>query len=241
GVFNGTRTVLQLLNQARTIAAGTAVDWPTSPERGLSIDVGRKYFTIGWLQQRVKDLAWLKFNHLHLHLSDNEGFRLESSTAPGITAAEHYTKQQIADLVALAASYHITVIPEIDMPAHLGAVLANPAYSRFALDPAGAYGNIDISNPDARALLRSLVQEYLPLVPGRYSALGGDEYTHNSGTYPRLQQYARTECQTPTATGLDSYYCFVNQMAALLAGAGKTTRIWNDGLTHEAHVIPLDP
>ena len=238
GVFDGTRSVLQMLHQSRTIAAGNAADWPSGPERSLSIDVARKYFTIPWLQRRIKDLAYLKYNYLHLHLTDNEAFRLESSTAPGITAAEHYSKTEIADLVALAGRYHITVIPEIDMPSHLGALLANPSYENLALDATGARGAIDISNPRARALLQSLVAEYVPLFPGPYFSIGADEYITKYGRYPRLQGYART-CAAG-ATPKDAFYCFVNDMATFLRQRGKTTRIWNDALTPEAHAIPLD-
>lgn len=239
GVFDGTRSVLQMLHQSRTIAPGSAVDWPSGPERGLSIDVTRKYFTIPWLQRRIKDLAYLKYNYLHLHLSDNEAFRLESSTAPGITAAEHYSKTDIADLVALAGRYHITVIPEIDMPSHLGAVLANPSYADLALDPTSARGAIDISNPRARTLLQSLMAEYAPLFPGPYASIGADEYVTNYSKYPQLQAYART-CDAG-ATPKDAFYCFANDMATFLRQRGKTTRIWNDALTPEAHAISLDP
>ena len=78
------------------------------------------------------------------------------------------------------------------MPSHLGALLANPSYTNLALDPAGARGAIDISNPRARALLRSLVAEYLPLFPGPYFSIGADEYITNHAKYPPLQAYART-------------------------------------------------
>jgi len=239
GVFDGTRSVLQMLHQSRTVPPGSAVDWPSSPERGLSVDVARKYFTIPWLQRRIKDLSYLKYNYLHLHLTDDQAFRLESSTASGITAAEHYSKTEIADLVALAGRYHITVIPEIDVPSHLGALLANPPYTDLALDPTGARGAIDISNPRARTLLQSLVAEYLPLFPGPYFSIGADEYITNYGKYPQLQAYART-CDAG-ATPKDAFYCFVNDMATFLRQRGKTTRIWNDALTPEAHAIALDP
>lgn len=238
GVFDGTRSVLQMLHQSRTIPPGSAVDWPSSPERGLSVDVARKYFTIPWLQRRITDLAYLKYNYLHLHLTDDQSFRLESSTVPGVTAAEHYSKTEIAELVALAARYHITVIPEIDMPSHLGALLANPSYTDLALDPTGARGAIDISNPRARTLLQSLVAEYVPLFPGPYFSIGADEYITNYGKYPQLRAYART-CDAG-ATPKDAFYCFANDMSTFLAQRGKTTRIWNDALTPEAHAIPLD-
>ena len=125
GAFYGTRTVLQLLKQSSTVPAGTTTDSPTKSERGMMVDVGRKYFTVDWLRRHVKELAYLKMNRLHLHLSDTFGFRLESTTHPEVVSEQYYTKQQIRDLIALAAQYHIEVIPEIDMPGHMNAILAD--------------------------------------------------------------------------------------------------------------------
>src|SRR2546423_6594639 len=88
------------------------------------VDTGRKFFTPSWLLDHVKEVAYLKMNVLHLHLSDTFGFRLESSTHPEVVSADHMTKQQVRDLLALAARYHVTVVPEIDMPGHMDAILA---------------------------------------------------------------------------------------------------------------------
>jgi hexosaminidase len=83
GVFYGTRTVLQMTHQSASgkgimLPRGDIRDWPQYQERGIMIDIARKYFTAQWLQQRVLDLAYLKMNYLHLHISDNEGFGIES-------------------------------------------------------------------------------------------------------------------------------------------------------------------
>ncbi|HEX3641696.1 MAG TPA: beta-N-acetylhexosaminidase, partial [Ktedonobacteraceae bacterium] len=82
GVFYGTRTILQLLKQSHTIPEGIARDRPDYPERGLMVDVGRKYYSVPWLENHIRDLAYLKMNYLHLHFSDNLGFRLQSSSHP---------------------------------------------------------------------------------------------------------------------------------------------------------------
>src|SRR5262249_19744047 len=92
GTFYGTRTVVQLLHQALVIPAGAAIDWPNYSERGLMVDVGRKYFTLGWLRQHIRELSYLKLNYLHLHLSDDQGFRMESVSHPEVVSPEHYTK-----------------------------------------------------------------------------------------------------------------------------------------------------
>ncbi|HLG76181.1 MAG TPA: glycoside hydrolase family 20 zincin-like fold domain-containing protein, partial [Ktedonobacteraceae bacterium] len=91
GVFYGTRTVLQLLKQGPTIPGGIARDWPVYPERSLMVDVGRKYFSIQWLENHIRELAFLKYNYFHLHLSDTHGFRLASERHPEIVSPDHYT------------------------------------------------------------------------------------------------------------------------------------------------------
>ncbi|MBA3261960.1 MAG: family 20 glycosylhydrolase [Thermoleophilaceae bacterium] len=82
GVFYGSRTVLQLLRQGRAIPAGWGRDRPRYPERGLMIDNGRRYFSPAWIKREIRQLAYLKLNQLHLHFSDNEGFRIESESHP---------------------------------------------------------------------------------------------------------------------------------------------------------------
>ena len=124
GAFYGTRSVLQMLHQSRTIRGGHAVDWPETAQRGLMVDVGRKFYTVAWLRDHIRDLAYQKLNYLHLHLSDNLGFRLESSTHPEIVSRDHYTKKDIRELVALGQRYHVTIVPEIDMPGHMDTILA---------------------------------------------------------------------------------------------------------------------
>ncbi|GAA0669513.1 hypothetical protein GCM10010193_21880 [Kitasatospora atroaurantiaca] len=230
GAFYGTRTVLQLLRQSRTIPAGTAQDWSAYPERGLMVDAGRKYFTVPWLQQQIKDLAYAKMNYLHLHLSDTFGFRLESSTHPEVTSAQHYSKQEITDLIALGARYHVTVVPEIDMPGHMNAVLAAHPELRL-VNKAGTASNefIDLANPASYTLIQDLINEYLPLFPAAYWHLGADEYVTDYSSYPQLLTYARSHYGA-NATAKDVFYGFVNWADGLVRDGGKTMRMWNDGI-----------
>ncbi len=166
GAFYGTRTLLQLLHRSATVPGGTAVDRPAKAERGLMIDQGRKYFTVDWVKQHIKELAYLKLNYFHFHLSDTYGFRLESSTHPEIVSAEHYSKQDIADLVALGLKYHVTIVPEIDTPGHMNPILA--AHPELALRNSSGTADpafIDLSKPGAYTLIGDLINEYLPPVP----------------------------------------------------------------------------
>ncbi|MFF1497922.1 family 20 glycosylhydrolase [Streptomyces sp. NPDC058304] len=230
GAFYGTRTVLQLLHQSLSVPAGTAVDWPTKAERGLMIDQGRKFFTVDWVRQHIKELAYLKLNYFHFHLSDTFGFRLESSTHPEIVSADHYSKQDIADLVALGQKYHVTIIPEIDTPGHMNAVLA--AHPELKLKNSSGTASpdfIDLSLPASYTLIKDLVNEYLPLFPAPYWHIGADEYVTDYAKYPQLLSYARAHYGAG-ATAKDTYYGFVNWADDLVRAAGKTTRMWNDGI-----------
>ncbi|MEZ0068329.1 hexosaminidase [Streptacidiphilus sp. MAP12-20] len=240
GVFYGTRTVLQLLRQASTIPGGTARDMPTHAERGLMVDVGRKYFSVTWLQNQIKDMAYAKMNYLHLHFSDNLGFRLESATHPEIVSAQHYTKQQITDLINLAASYHVTIVPEIDMPGHMDTILAaHPELKLVAQDGTTPDGsNIDLSNPASYTLMKDLITEFMPLFPAPYWHLGADEYGVTYSNYPQLQAYAQQQYGS-NATPKDVYYGFVRWADAIVRGGGKTMRMWNDGIRAGDGTIPV--
>ncbi|WP_432970133.1 beta-N-acetylhexosaminidase [Dactylosporangium sp. CA-233914] len=230
GAFNGTRTILQLLKHGNTIPAGTARDWPTYPERGVMIDLGRMYLSLDWLKARVRDMAYLKLNTLQLHLSDDEGWRVQSNL--GLQSAQYLTKNEIKSLVAYAATYHITVIPEIDMPAHLGVLLQKyPQYRLVDKNGNVSPTKIDFTIPAARDLLKSIIAEYLPLFPGTYWHLGQDEYLANSqfANYPQLEQYAKTTVG-PNATAKDAVIQFANEMNRFIRSKCKVGRAWNDNV-----------
>ena len=100
GAFYGTRSVLQLLRREQHHSGRPARDWPRYPERGLMIDNGRRYFGPRWLRRAIRELAYLKLNQLHLHFSDDQGFRIESSSHPEIVSDPHLTKRQVRGIVA---------------------------------------------------------------------------------------------------------------------------------------------
>ncbi|GCE31060.1 hypothetical protein KDA_65440 [Dictyobacter alpinus] len=232
GVFYATRTLLQLLKQHTDIPVGTARDWPTYPQRGLMVDVGRKYFSLAWLESHIRELAYLKFNYFHLHLSDNYGFRLESERHPEAVSAQHYTKAEIRALLELAQRYHITIVPEIDMPGHMDTILAqHPDLQIISRDGKRKPGDIDLSNEQAYALMKDLLDEFIPLFPGPYWHIGADEYLmkEDYNDYPQLARYAH-EHYGPAATARDTYLGFVNWANDIVKSHGKITRVWNDGL-----------
>ncbi|MEV6108734.1 family 20 glycosylhydrolase [Streptomyces sp. NPDC051940] len=240
GAFYGTRTILQLLHQGPSVPRGTARDWPLKPERGLMVDNGRKYFTPGWLRDHVKELAYLKLNTLHLHLSDNLGFRIESTRHPEYVSAQHLTRQEVTDLIALAAQYKITVIPEFDAPGHMDTILAaHPDLKLVSNTGQVNNGYIDLAKDDSYTLIRDIIEEYLPLFPGKYFHIGADEYVTNYSAYPQLQTYA-TAHYGATANAKDTYLGFINWANGIVRGAGKTLRAWNDGIGGGS-AVTVDP
>jgi hexosaminidase len=238
GAFYGTRTLLQLFAQKRTIDAGVARDWPRYEERGLMVDIGRKYFTRGWLEARIREMALLKLNYLHLHLSDDQGFRLQSTSHPEIVSTQHLTKNDMRAIVGLATRDHITVVPEIDMPAHMGAELGpHPELQLTDITRQRQAGKLDVTLPAAQAFVKSLIEEYLPLFPGRYWDMGADEFIGIAGIgspllflqFPQLQKYAQAHYGS-SANGEDAILGFVNWVDDLVRAHGRTMRMWNDGL-----------
>ncbi len=246
GEFWGTRTVLQLLHQSSTIPAGTATDAPVKPERGLMIDTGRNFFPVDWVENEIRDMSYLKMNYLHLHLSDSFGFRLESSTHPEITSAQHYSKQDITNIIAVANQYHVIVVPEIDTPGHMDAILAaelNIGRDYRLKNSSGTVsaGDIDLTIPGARQLISDLINEYVPLFTNSpYWHIGADEYVTNYSAYPQLLAYARANYGA-SATAKDTYYGYVNWADSLVRADGKTTRMWNDGIASGDGTITVNP
>ncbi|MFF3555573.1 glycoside hydrolase family 20 protein [Streptomyces tsukubensis] len=234
GAFYGTRTVKQALRSGGAVPEGTVTDAPARPQRGLMVDIARKAFSARWIEDRLREAADLKINQFGLHFSDDQGFRIESTTHPEVVSAERLTKAEVRRILALAASLHITVIPEIDSPGHLGAVLK--AYPGLRLkDAAGrpVPGAVDIGNPASARLVDELLREYAELFDGRYWHLGGDEYQaltrkNPEASFPALAALAR-EQYGPAGRVADLATRWVNDRAAVVRALGRVPKAWNDG------------
>lgn len=225
GVFYGTRSVLEMLRQGVVIPGGTARDWPDYPERGLMVDLGRKYFSIPFLERHIKELAYLKLNYFHFHLSDNFGFRLESATHPEITSPQYYSNADIQNLLALARSYHVMIVPEIDVPAHATAMLE----PHPELQLPGQPDKLDLGLASSYTFVSDLLNEFLPLFPAPYWHTGADEYLSPDqyADYPELLSYAQ-QIYGPNANAQDVYVGFVNYVDGIVRAHGKQLRAWND-------------
>lgn len=203
GAFYGVQTLRQLLppsvewRAARphpvTVPVGTIVDRPRYAWRGAMLDVARHFFDVRSVQRYVDLLALHKINRLHLHLSDDQGWRIEIAGWPNLTAhgsttavgggpGGYYTKQDYAAIVAYARDRFITVIPEIDMPGHTNAALAS--YPELTCDGAGPalYSGIEVGfsafcvgKEITYRFIDDVVREIAAMTPGPYFHIGGDE------------------------------------------------------------------
>ncbi|MFE5485326.1 glycoside hydrolase family 20 protein [Streptomyces sp. NPDC056527] len=234
GVFYGTRTLKQSVNGSGAMPEGVVTDAPAKPQRGLNLDIARKFFTVEWIEARLREMADLKLNQFGLHFSDDQGFRIASDTHPEIVSAEHLTKAEVRRILALAQTLHITVVPEIDSPGHLGAVLrAYPDLRLLNVQGVPRQGAIDISKPASARLLDELLREYADLFPGGWFHVGADEYQaltvrSPETSYPQLAAAAR-EKYGPQARVQDLAEGWLNDRAAVVRGEGKVAKAWNDG------------
>ena len=204
GLFRGIQTVRQLLpvdiesemgieRSSWTIPALTIVDQPRFAWRGAMLDVARHFFTVREVQQYIDVLALYKLNVLHLHLADDQGWRIVINSRPKLTAigsltqvgggpGGFYTQQDYQDIVRYARARYITIVPEIDMPGHINAGLA--AYPELACStrPPGLYSGTDVGwstlcvdKEATYAFVDDVVREISAITPGPYFHIGGDE------------------------------------------------------------------
>jgi hexosaminidase len=235
GAFYGGRTLLQLVRGGDPIPRGRGRDAPLYPERGLMIDNGRAFYSRRWLERRIEELGALKLNMLHLHLSDDQGFRIESRTHPEAVTPPALSRRDVRRLVAVARRHHVTLVPEIDAPGHLTAALRARPDLQLA-DAAGARrpDKLDVTNAAARRFYLDLVDELAPLFPGPTWHLGADEYLGVASTaadyarYPQLEAYADAR-HGPRANGKDAVLDFVNAVGRRVRAHGKELRVWSDG------------
>ncbi|MGW1228771.1 beta-N-acetylhexosaminidase [Streptomyces sp. NPDC001515] len=241
GVFYGTRTLKQSVRADGLMPEGEVRDRPDRPQRGLNLDIARKYYSAAWIESRLREMADLKLNQLGLHFSDDQAFRIQSTTHPEIVSPEHLTTAEVRRIVALARRLHIDVVPEIDSPGHLGAVLrAHPDLQLRNVSGVASTGSLDISKPGAAKLIDELLGEYTKLFGGSFWHLGADEYRalmarDPAASYPQLQRaavakYGAGAGISDLATG------WLNDRAAVVRPHGMTPKAWNDGMFRDSRV-----
>lgn len=236
GLFWGTRTFLQLLEQQpenRKFPKGEIRDYPKYEVRGFVLDAGRKFFTLDFLKDYVKLMSYYKMNDFHIHLNDNgmkiyfdddwertySGFRLENSTYPNLaTPNEFYTKKDFRAFQKMAREYAVRIIPEIDVPAHSLAItraIPDIASNRYGKD------HLDISLPKTYEVTENIFKEYLegsdPVFVGKEIHIGTDEYNKAEA---------------------EAFRKFTDHFIGYVQGFGKNVRVWG-ALTHAQGKTPV--
>ncbi|GAB3797513.1 hypothetical protein GCM10028798_08870 [Humibacter antri] len=260
GAFDAVQTIRQLLpafaesptvvQDAWTIPSVTITDAPRFGYRGIMLDVARSFQTVPEVEQLVNEMALFKMSVLHLHLADDQGWRIQITNdgkAPGdpidysrLTAVSgatamtqegyqnelghtgYYTQADYKAMVAYAAARQITIIPEIDAPAHTNAVLhaipqlnttgTQPAVDASGTVPANGTGSVGYSTLDANApitwtFMTHVLTQLAAMTPGDYIDVGGDE-SH--------------------VTGTADYKTFVTKSVQIVHGLGKKAIGWNE-------------
>jgi hexosaminidase len=235
GLFRGIQTIRQVL-PAKTematkqkgpwkIATGTITDYPCYSYRGVMIDVSRHFFSVEDIKRVTDFLACYKMNILHLHLSDDQGWRIEIKSWPNLTThggstqvgggkGGFYTQEQYSDIVQYAKERYITVVPEIDMPGHTNAALASYAELNCNGIATELYTGTDVgfstlcTQKDVTyKFIDDVVRELSALTPGPYFHIGGDE-SH--------------------VTKKEDYIPFINKVQEIVAKHGKQVIGWDD-------------
>lgn len=236
GVFYGSRTVLQLLNDDGRAARGSATDVPAYRERGVGVCACYIHVSLPWFERLMKDMAAQKLNQLWIEA------KVRSDTDPKSAFWGYYTKPQVRALVALAKKYHIDLVPEINSPGHMDTYLENhPELQLKDKDGVASPPRLDISRPEALTYYTSLVDEALKVWDTRTWHMGADEYMLGSSypDYPQLQAAATAKFGA-SATPDDLFVDFINQVNAHVKAGGRSLRIWNDGLVGHNGLVPLD-
>lgn len=243
-VIYGLRTILESWDGG--LPYGTASDWPAVRERGLHLDAGRKFYSKDWIADMLRMLSRCRMNVLWLHFSENEGFRIACDRHPELPSLLHLTKDDVRELIALAATYHIDLNPALDCPGHLGQALQE--HPRWRLDREQAeplWSALDITQRPARDFLFSILDEYMELFAGsKIFHIGGDEFIdfNHFERFPKMEAYAK-EHLGPDCGGVDVYVDFLNEAIARVRAKGFQVRVWNDGLLRPdlAEHVRLDP
>jgi len=205
GILHGLQTFLQLVEPGSNgfiVPAVTITDHPRFAWRGLLIDVGRHFIPLDVLKRNLDGMAAVKMNVLHLHLSDDQGFRVESKRFPKLqemgSDGLYYTQNEIRDLVSYAHDRGIRILPEFDTPGHSGSwfvgypeLASNPG--RYTLEPGGIDSVTDPTREATYKFLDKFIAEMAQLFPDAYFHIGGDEVNGKHwDANPKIQAFIRS-------------------------------------------------
>ena len=235
GLFDGLQSLRQLLPAAAdgttrqsgpwTVPGGSIADHPRYTYRGAMLDVSRHFFPVSVVERYIDEISLYKINYLHLHLSDDQGWRIAINGWPNLTAVGgstevgggqggYYTQADYQAIVAYAQSKYVTIVPEIDGPGHTNAALAS--YAQLNCDGVApplytgtdvGFSSFCVSKPITYSFLDNVIQQLAQLTPGPYVHVGGDE---------------------AQSTSAADYQTFESQELPIVSKYGKAAMGWHD-------------
>ena len=262
GMCYAVQTLLQILYLAFTrdqglLKVSRIVDYPRFEWRGLHLDESRHFFGKEVVKRYLDYMAALKLNRFHWHLSDDQGWRIESKEFPllaqkGAWRKEadsssyggFYTQEEIAEIVSYAGNLGIMVIPEIDLPGHTLALLA--AYPQLAcqpesFEPSSQWGIFEdilcAGNPELIPFLKKLIHELVQLFPAPFFHIGGDEAPKTRWRSCSKCQLIMQDLQLTDYEELQSW--LTAELAEILKAEGKELIGWDEILDGRIGREPL--
>ncbi len=182
GARHALASLVQISNQCGHLPLGHIEDAPSFPWRGLMLDPARRFLSLDALLATLDAMALCKLNVLHLHLTDDQGFRFQSRAYPKLASAESYSREELRTLVTAATDRGIRIIPELDLPGHATSWLcAHPEWGprRSPVAPSDRFGVHEaVLNPIDPAVLDAvdtLIGELAEVFPDPFIHIGGDE------------------------------------------------------------------
>ena len=244
GAVRGLETLLQLLKTTEKESYFIGVNISDAPRflwRGLMIDVARHFQPIEVLKRNLDAMAAVKMNVFHWHLTDDQGFRVESKVYPKLHQLGsddlYYTQEQVKDVVKYATRLGIRVIPEFDVPGHASAILtaypelgSKEGYQYSIERNAGVFDpTLDPTNDKTYEFLENLFTELAPLFPDEYFHIGGDE---NEGKHwDQSKKITAFKAKHGLKTNHDLQTYFNIKLEKILLKLGKKLMGWDEIMT----------
>jgi hexosaminidase len=262
GLFYGAVTLWQLLppgGVAGQIPAQTIRDAPTYAWRGLMLDSARHFQSPAFIRSMIDWMAMHKLNVLHWHLTDDQGWRLEIRRYPRLTSVGawrvepggtryggFYTQDEVRDIVRFAATRHVQIVPEIEMPGHATAAIAAYPSVGAAGDGGlrvsanwGVHSHLFNLEPGTFEFLENVLGEVLQLFPSRYIHVGGDEAVKDEWNASPTVQARASQLGIHGADAMQTY--FTQKIARFLSARGRRAVGWDEimqpGLPSDAVVM----
>jgi len=249
GVMRGMETFLQLVDLDSSgfgVPAVTIEDHPRFPWRGLMLDVARHWIPLADVKRTLDGMAAVKLNVFHWHLSENQGFRIESKLFPKLqemgSDGEYYTQDQVREAIAYARDRGIRVIPEFDMPGHATAwFVGYPELASGAPPGPGPYQierqwgifdpAMDPTREETYQFLDAFIGEMAALFPDEYFHIGGDEVNGKQwDANPRIQEFMRAHGIKGNEE-LQAY--FTRRVESIVEKHGKKMIGWDEILSKD--------